>query len=404
MSWNKVFGVIVLAALFGLLLWPGATVDVAEAAGLQAPVAATAPAMGTPVVVKSGGAALHDSPNGVVVGQLETGAIVQALSRTPAGDWIFVEVEVGVQGWLASNKLVSVNPASLPVYGLPQAEQSSQPAQPTAAPTEEPSPTASPTPEPTATATATIAPSATPTATAIPPTATATPQPTATPVAVAEQAVAAQQSEMAQSEIAPSAIASGPNPLLRRVGVVRSGGAVLTAEPSGTGATVLPAGEIVTLLQRSQDDGWLEVERRDGTTGWVDSSELLTAGLSKLPRVGGAMTASTSSSAPATAPPATEATTETATETDTETVATEAQAQTNSAVVLATVRTDGSRLNVRSGPGADSPVVAKADNASSYPALATSPDEAWVQIEIADAPDGSGWVSARYVTLSESNQ
>ncbi len=353
---------------------------------------ATAPAMGTPVVVKSGGAALLDSPNGVVVREVETGTIVQALSRTPTGDWIFVEVEVGVQGWLASSALVSVNPASLPVYGRPQAEQSSQPVQPTAAPVEEASPTASPTPEPTATATATTAPTvrptATATATAIPPTATplltATAQPTATPVAVAQQAEA-QQSAAQQAEAQSQA---SPNLLLRVVGVVRSGGAVLADEPSGTSATVLPAGEIVTLLQRSEDDGWLEVERSDGTTGWVDSSELLTAGLSKLPRMGESMAGSASSTAPATAAPATE------------TVATEAPADADSAAVLATVRTDGSRLNVRSGPGVDFPVVAKADHTSSYPALATSADEEWVQIEIADAPDGSGWVSARYVVLS----
>ena len=399
MSRYKILGIIVLIALFGVLLRPGMTDSIAQANEGQAPVQATAPAMGTPVVVKSGGAALLDSPNGAVTRQVETGTIVQALSRTPTGDWIFVEVEVGVQGWLASSALVSVNPASLPVYGRPQAEQSSQPVQPTAAPVEEASPTASPTPEPTATATATtvptLRPTATATATAIPPTATplptATAQPSATPVAVAQQAVAQQaaaQQILTDPQGAAAQSQANPNLLLRVVGVVRSGGAVLADAPSGTSAAVLPAGEIVTLLQRSEDDGWLEVERRDGTTGWVDSSELLTAGLSKLPQMGESMAGSASSTAPATAAPAAE------------TVATEAQAQADSAVVLATVRTDGSRLNVRFGPGVDFPVVAKADHTSSYPALATSADEEWVQIEIADAPDGSGWVSARYVVLS----
>ena len=60
MSWHKIFGVLVLIALFGLLLRPGVTVGAAEAVGLQAPVLATAPAMGKPVVVKSGGAPLLD--------------------------------------------------------------------------------------------------------------------------------------------------------------------------------------------------------------------------------------------------------------------------------------------------------------------------------------------------------
>ena len=384
MSWHKIFGLIVLIALFGVLLRPGATDGIAEANGAQAPALATAPAVGVPVVVKSGGAALYDSPNGAQIRQLETGTIAQALSRTPTGDWIVVEVEAGVQGWLASNKLVSVNPAALPVYGRPQAEQSTQPAQATAAPVEEDSPT----PEPTATATATtsptVKPTATATATAIPPTATplrtATSQPTATPAVVAQQSIAAPPIEAVQpAKESQPAQASASNPLLRIVGVIRSGGAALADGPSGTSAIVLPAGEIVTLLQRSQDDGWLEVRRGDGSSGWVSQLELLTAGISKLPRVGEAMAARAASAS--------------------ETVAIVAAPVTDSASVRATVRTDGSRLNVRSGPGADFPVVAKADNANSYPALATDAGKGWVQIEIADAPDGTGWVSARFVVL-----
>lgn len=180
------------------------------------------------------------------------------------------------------------------------------------------------------------------------------------------------------------------NPYLRVVGVVRSSGAVLADAPSGTSATVLPAGEIVTLLERSEDDGWLQVMRSDGSTGWVNRLALLTAGTNKLPQIVAAPAAAPAQIPdPATAAPAAEM------------APTETASVTASAPVLATIRTDGSRLNVRSGPGADSPVVAKADNASSYPALATSADEAWVQIEIADAPDGSGWVSARFVTLSD---
>lgn len=390
MSWHKIFGVLVWIALFGVLLRPGISDGVAEAIGLSEPLLATPAATGLPVVVKSGGAALYDSPNGAATRQLETGTIVQALSRTPTGDWIFVEVEVGVRGWLSSKTLVSVNPASLPVYGQPQAEQSTQPVQPTVTPIAEASPTA--TAADTPTTAPTVAPTVTSTATSLPPTAippTATPQPTAQPtattVAVAQQTVAAQPSEMAESATTQPAAASSPNPLLRVVGVVRSGGARLVDAPSGSGATVLPAGEIVTLLQRSEDDGWLQVERSDGATGWVERAELLTAGISKVPRLGDV----TALSAAATAAPVSE------------TVSTAATPVADSAPELATVRTDGSRLNVRSGPGVDFPVVAKADNASSYPALGKSADEAWVQIEIADAPDGMGWVSARFVTLSE---
>lgn len=362
-----------------------------EAEGLDAPVVATAPASGVPVVVKSGGASLYDRPNGAVVRPVETGTIAQALSRTPTGDWIFVEVEAGVQGWLASSALVSVNPASLPVYGRPQAEQSNQPtggnrqaqpAQPTSTPVEEPSPT----PEPTATATATAIPTATPTVTALPPTATTLPTATATATAIVAAIPPAQPfpSPIVQpATVSRPVLVSSTDSLLRTVGVVRSGGAFLATEPSGGTGLALPAGEILTLLQRSADDSWLEVARTDGSTGWVARSALLTAGISKLPRVGEAAAPAPVSDlsagevAPAAAP----------------SVAQE------DAPVLATVRTDGSRLNVRSGPGADFPVVAKADNGVSYRAVGVDAQAEWVQIEISDAPDGTGWVSAGFVLL-----
>ncbi|MBI3958211.1 MAG: hypothetical protein HY328_05330 [Chloroflexi bacterium] len=262
MSWHKILGVIVLVVLFGILLRPGATGGIAEAVDAQAPVAATTPAAGVPVVVKSGGASLHDNPNGAVVRQVETGAIVQALSRTPTGDWIFVEVEAGMHGWLASSRLVSVNPAALPVYGRLQAEQPSQPVGgnpppqsvlATATPVQEPSPT----PRPTATSTATTA----PTATAVPP--TATPLPTATPTAAAQPSTSAAQSEAVQpATVNQAVLVSSSDPFLRTVGVVRSGGAFLADGPSGGVTAILPAGEIVTLLQRSEDNSWLELAHR----------------------------------------------------------------------------------------------------------------------------------------------
>ena len=392
MTWHRTFGMFVLVALFGVLLRPGIVVGAVPAFDPQAPVAATPAVKGTPVVVKSGGATLFDKPDGAAVGQLDTGAIVQALSRTPTGDWIFVEVEAGVQGWLASSSLVSVNPASLPIYGRAPTDQSNrpaggnppaQPAQPTAIPLAEPSatpePTATPTQVPTVapTATPTATPTHTPTATATTVPATATPLPTPTETDAA--ADAAMQPTAATTQ---SAQGNAVDPFLRTVAVVRAGGASLTDKPSGGVVALLPAGEIVTLLQRSEDDSWLEVARTDGSTGWVGRTELLSAGLVKVPRMGDVKTAPApvvETPAPETATPA-------------------AQPQSDDAPALATVRTDGSRLNVRAGPGADFPIVAKVDNGSSYPVLAVDGD-AWVQIEIADAPEGTGWVSARFVTL-----
>jgi len=392
MTWHRIFGVFVLVALLGVLLRPGTAVGVAQAFDAQAPVVATPTTAGVPVVVRSGGASLLDNPNGAAVRQLETGTIVQALSRTPTGDWIFVEVEAGVQGWQASSSLVSVNPASLPVYGRPQAEQFNRPAQATAIPVEEPSPT----PEPTATSTATAAATQTPTATAsATPTAvstatatalpaTATPLPTSAPTATAQPSTSTAQNETAAPiPTAQPVRTSATDTFLRTVGVVRAGGASLLDGPSGGVVAILPAGEIVTLLQRSPDDSWLEVVRTGSGTGWVARTELLSASLTRVPRVGDAKP----SPIPSPAAPIVS-----------ESAAPTVQSPSGDAPRLATVRTDGSRLNVRSGPGANFPIVAKADNDSSYPVLAVDGD-AWVQIEIADAPEGSGWVAARFVTL-----
>ena len=370
MSWHKIVGVFILILLFGAVLRPGTNSVIAQ----------STPA-GVPVVVRSGGADLYDNPNGAVVRQLETGIIVQAISRTPAGDWIYVEVEANVQGWLASKSLVSVNPASLPVYGLPQAERLTPPAA-SSTPVQEPSPTPEPTETATASATPTTPPTALPTATeTATETVTAVP-PTSTPTLPAP--AAAVQPAAQPALISRPAPVNAANPFLRRVGVVRAAGANLADAPSGNGSVVLHAGEIVTLLQRSEDDGWLKVVRTDGSTGWIVSEELIVSSIAKLPRAGEVMAAPTPTAATSTG----------------ETVPAVAPAPAGESPVTATVRTDGSRLNVRSGPGSSFSVVAKADNRSSYPALSTDASADWVLIEIAGAPDGAGWVSARFVTLS----
>ncbi len=421
-----------LIILFGLLSKPGTTYRTVRAAGEQAivkpsgvgQVAAMPAAVGVTVVVKSGGASLYDKPNGIVVKQLEAGTIAQAISRTPTGDWVFVEVEAGVQGWLNSNSLVSVNASSLPVYGQPQAEQLGQSLSPTSVPAQEAAPTAAPTvaatatTEPTPTPTMTSTPTSTatpvpPTPTPVPPTpvpptpvpptptATATQPkaatdipPTSAPTTVASPGEAT-QSDMIAAALLGQTTKTNNNPFLRVVGVVRSRGASLADGPNGSVNTALSIGEIVTILQRNTDDSWLEVARPDGSTGWVERSELLTAALGNVPRVGDATSAPTGAPAGDTAAMA-GASTDTPATTD---APDEAKLPVTNSV--ATIRTNGSRLNVRSGPGQEFPVVAKASNGSSYPLLSTDSGAGWVQIKIADTPDGIGWVSAQYVTLNQ---
>ena len=63
----------------------------------------------------------------------------------------------------------------------------------------------------------------------------------------------------------------------------------------------------------------------------------------------------------------------------------------------ATVNT--SSLRVREAPNEDSEMVAGIKLGTSYPVLGISSDGAWIQLEIPETPDGSGWVASGFVTL-----
>jgi uncharacterized protein YraI len=69
-----------------------------------------------------------------------------------------------------------------------------------------------------------------------------------------------------------------------------------------------------------------------------------------------------------------------------------------SGVPSVTATTD---VNVRSGPSTDYPVYGVAPTGASAPVTGISPDGGWYQITIPTtySPDGTGWVSATYVTL-----
>ena len=62
-------------------------------------------------------------------------------------------------------------------------------------------------------------------------------------------------------------------------------------------------------------------------------------------------------------------------------------------------------VNVRSGPSTDYPVYGVASPGDEAPVKGISPDNAWwaIQINPNTAPDGTGWVSAAYVTAYNSD-
>ena len=124
-----------------------------------------APAGGSPVsgqgslvaVVRGGGAALYDRPNGTETAQLSTGTALTAWGRTADGQWLVVAASSGASGWVQTANVVVFNAEELPVLdattGLPAApgtETSGEPATaaapvPTAeAPAESPAPATDP--------------------------------------------------------------------------------------------------------------------------------------------------------------------------------------------------------------------------------------------------------------------
>ncbi|NJN83820.1 MAG: hypothetical protein HC802_17125, partial [Caldilineaceae bacterium] len=68
--------------------------------------------------------------------------------------------------------------------------------------------------------------------------------------------------------------------------------------------------------------------------------------------------------------------------------------------VMATVDLVDARLNMRSGPGTDFPVVAKALPSESFRALARNGAGTWVQLQLPALADDVAWVAGDFISLS----
>src|SRR5690606_28844061 len=69
--------------------------------------------------------------------------------------------------------------------------------------------------------------------------------------------------------------------------------------------------------------------------------------------------------------------------------------------ITATITVTDSRLNIRSGPGTNYPVVGKAYPEEIYSVLGRNRAATWIQLETPDLGEGYGWVAAEYVALSQ---
>ena len=161
--------------------------------------------------------------------------------------------------------------------------------------------------------------------------------------------------------------------------VVRSGGALLH-DSSGTVTETLSPGTALTADGRTADGRWAHVSTAEGTGGWVQVDRVLLFGLDYLPVLEGF-------NEPAeTSQPGDE--TQAMPEPD------------RPAGQAATVSTSSLRLNVRSGPGLDFPVVARVKPGQVLTAIGRNGAGDWIQIEQPALVDGFGWVSAGYLELS----
>ena len=368
------------------------------------------------VRMRSQGAVLYDSPNGEEVTTLAGGSLVFARLRSQDNLWVLVQTREQTEGWLEVRTLLVSSLSRLPVAGAspqptlePQAlatavedateatpePTSAPPAEPTPEPTPEPTsappaePTPEPTPEPTSTPPAEPTPEPTPEPTSTPPaepTPEPTPEPTSTPPAEPTPEPTPEPTSTPPAEPIPTPFVppEGPTALT----LVRINGANLWRLEDGSLITHLQAGTQLYAASRSADNNWYFVYDDAGVHGWAMAAEVLVINGSSLP---------VEAIVPTVMPTETmdEATRETATPIPTGTPA-QATPEATGKVVI-TVNTFNSRLNVRSGPGLEFDIVAKAVAGVTFNGLGRTETSDWIQVAIADLPSGVGWLSADFI-------
>ncbi len=354
------------------------------------------------------GADLHEAPGGAVLEALLPGATMTAVGRTADSQWIAVAVIDGKSGWVTATTIVIFGEEGLPVL-----------AEEPAAAEVAASVTAAVTSAVTAAVTPTSEADDAPAQPTVPPTATATPMPTATPTELPPT---------------PTPVPPTPTPLpptttptvglllgtTELIAVVGSNGATLYPAVGAESGSTLAVGTALTAVGRTADGRMLSVRTDEGATGWVMTNSVVAFNTRSLPVAGDAAdeeSAETMASAtvaeqaaaatttplpPTVTAPPTATATATATPLPTATP-TQAMRPTPNAEgrTTAQVAMSGSRLNIRSGPSTEFPIIGKALPREIFVAQGRNGDSSWVQIEVADIEGGFGWVTARLVRLTD---
>jgi hypothetical protein len=171
---------------------------------------------------------------------------------------------------------------------------------------------------------------------------------------------------------------------------VRPGGAQLYSAPAGELLATLPIGTVFTASGRTHDQLWVVGEAAGGKRGWLQVKQVIAVGVELLPVLDPAAGALPPQSAPlpvatplAEGPPAT-------------------TAPSSATIFTGTVASGGARLNVRSGPSTEYPIIAKALPGEVLSLAGRSADGGWLQIALGEtsAAGDKGWVSAAYLQVS----
>jgi Tol biopolymer transport system component len=357
------------------------------------------PSAGTLAVVGANGAQLYTAPGGNVTQQLAAGKVLTAVGRSADNLWVVVQDDANLSGWVEVSQVVLFGMEQLPVMvegtvAVPQATaaQPGATAQQTAVLL--PTPTASPLP------TATFTPSPVPTATpTLPPTPTPTPSPMPSPT------------PLPAAPAAGASTAGGENSL---VAVVRGGGADLYDKPGGTVTQQLPTGTALTAWGQSADGTWLVVVSASGAAGWVQTDRLVAFDIESLPILD---PATGQQSAPPASSSAVSETVQSPSPAETPANADAGQAPASSATgapstsestsapvggqITASVTLTDARLNIRSGPGTDFPIIDRGQPNAVYSVSGRTTDATWIEIVLPDSDSGYGWVYAEFVSLSQ---
>jgi dipeptidyl aminopeptidase/acylaminoacyl peptidase len=172
-----------------------------------------------------------------------------------------------------------------------------------------------------------------------------------------------------------------------QVAVVGAQGAVLHHVLTQAPLAELPPGALVTVMARSPDGQLLFASSEAQTSGWVAITELLVVDVNNLPMM---------------TPPTTDSLPLTVTQLISQVAGLQPilvpTAEPPAATALVTLQ--GSRLNLRSGPGVAYPVVGKAETGSRWAVIGRTAAADWVQLRALTGIGDSNWAAVSYLQIT----